>query len=70
PLPIPPIFDFVKELGDVPEREMYTTFNMGMGFALVLPEDDAEEVENEYDDAEVVGRVEDGEGVRVRGLEL
>ncbi len=73
PLPIPPVFDFIKDLGDVSEKEMHTTFNMGMGFALVVPEEDADEIveddDNEYE-AKVVGRVEDGEGVEVRGIEL
>lgn len=69
PLPIPPIFDFIKELGGVSEEEMHSTFNMGMGFALVLPDDEAEEAADRFD-GEVVGYVEEGEGVEVRGMEL
>lgn len=37
-----PIFRFLQDLGNVEEAEMYTTFNMGMGFVVVVPEEDAE----------------------------
>ncbi len=32
-----PIFDFIEERGPVTRREMYSTFNMGAGFALYVP---------------------------------
>jgi len=32
----PPIFDVIQKTGNVPEREMYTTFNMGIGLVLVV----------------------------------
>ncbi|MDE2213358.1 MAG: phosphoribosylformylglycinamidine cyclo-ligase [Patescibacteria group bacterium] len=32
-----PIFRFIQEQGGVEEREMYSTFNMGAGFALYVP---------------------------------
>jgi len=35
---IHPIFSILQEKGNVPEREMYRTFNMGIGFILVVPE--------------------------------
>ena len=35
--PRPPIFDVIRKLGDVPEDEMYRTFNMGIGYVLVVP---------------------------------
>jgi phosphoribosylformylglycinamidine cyclo-ligase len=37
-----PIFRFLQDLGNVDEAEMYRTFNMGMGFVVVVPEEDAE----------------------------
>lgn len=37
--PIPPVFSWLAEVGEVPLAEMYNTFNMGIGFALVLPPD-------------------------------
>lgn len=38
--PIPRIFGLIQDKGHIPEYEMYRTFNMGIGFALVVwPED-------------------------------
>jgi phosphoribosylformylglycinamidine cyclo-ligase len=41
--PMPPhrIFRFLQEQGNVDDAEMYQTFNMGMGFVIVLPEAEA-----------------------------
>jgi len=36
-----PIFGFLQKLGDVDDIEMYRTFNMGMGFVVVVPEEEA-----------------------------
>lgn len=33
----PPIFTIIKSMGDVSDREMFTTFNMGIGMILVIP---------------------------------
>jgi phosphoribosylformylglycinamidine cyclo-ligase len=38
----PPIFDLVQRLGDVATEEMYRTFNMGIGFTLVVGRDGAD----------------------------
>ena len=40
PLPVPPVFELVRELGAVGEAEMWEVFNMGCGFAVVVPEAD------------------------------
>jgi phosphoribosylformylglycinamidine cyclo-ligase len=34
--PVPRIFKLIQDKGRVPEHEMYRTFNMGIGFALVV----------------------------------
>ncbi|MHC1600460.1 MAG: phosphoribosylformylglycinamidine cyclo-ligase [Candidatus Methanospirareceae archaeon] len=31
------IFSFLQEMGNITDEEMYKTFNMGMGFAVVIP---------------------------------
>ncbi|HWV86118.1 MAG TPA: phosphoribosylformylglycinamidine cyclo-ligase [Capillimicrobium sp.] len=38
PLPVPGIFDLIARLGRVGAREMWTVFNMGCGFACIVPE--------------------------------
>ncbi|MBE9155358.1 phosphoribosylformylglycinamidine cyclo-ligase [Nodosilinea sp. LEGE 06152] len=35
--PVPPVFSWLAQAGDVPENALYNTFNMGIGFALVVP---------------------------------
>ena len=35
--PVPPIFEHMQKLGNVPQDEMLRTFNMGMGMLLVVP---------------------------------
>jgi phosphoribosylformylglycinamidine cyclo-ligase len=37
PLPSPPVFGLVKELGGVADAEMWEVFNMGCGFCAVVP---------------------------------
>jgi phosphoribosylformylglycinamidine cyclo-ligase len=34
---IPPIFEHLQQLGNVPQEEMFRTFNMGLGMLLVVP---------------------------------
>ena len=42
PLPVPPVFDLIAELGGVEEAEMHEVFNMGCGMIAVVPGADAE----------------------------
>jgi phosphoribosylformylglycinamidine cyclo-ligase len=64
-----PVFEFVRRVGDVADREMYRTFNMGTGFVAALPPDRADALAGATD-GRVIGRVEEGAGVAVDGLEL
>lgn len=34
-----PLFDLLCELGELPEKESYRTFNMGVGYILIVPPD-------------------------------
>jgi phosphoribosylformylglycinamidine cyclo-ligase len=36
PLPVPPVFELIRELGDVQDDEMHEVFNMGCGFCVVV----------------------------------
>jgi len=64
-----PVFEFVQEAGNVSDEEMHRTFNMGTGFVAALPDEDAGALADAVD-GRVIGHVEDGEGVSIRGLEL
>ncbi len=69
--PFPPqkIFKFLQELGNVDDDEMYRTFNMGMGFAIILPKDDAKKIRGIVN-GKIVGYVEEGEGVWVKDMKI
>ncbi|MFP4196466.1 MAG: phosphoribosylformylglycinamidine cyclo-ligase [Methanomassiliicoccales archaeon] len=69
PMESQPVFDLLSSLGEVEEREMYQTFNMGMGFALVLEEEQAEEALRHLEGAKVVGKVTSEEGVHLPHLQ-
>ncbi len=63
PLPPQPIFDILADLGDVDPKEMYQTFNMGMGFAIVCREAAADDVVRILGGgARIVGSVIRGDG--------
>ena len=40
--PVPPIFDLIAKTGDIPERDMYNTFNMGVGLVIAVAREDAD----------------------------
>jgi phosphoribosylformylglycinamidine cyclo-ligase len=64
PLPVPPIFDLIQELGEVSDEEMGEVFNMGCGFCIVVAagDDDAalEKLRAHYSDAQRIGRATPG----------
>jgi len=37
-----PIFDMIMKWGDIPERDMFNTYNMGVGMSIVVPAAEAE----------------------------
>ncbi|MFH0342987.1 MAG: AIR synthase-related protein, partial [Chromatiales bacterium] len=37
----PPIFEWIRDAGDIETREMYRTFNCGIGMVLIVSPDDA-----------------------------
>ena len=60
-----PIFDMIAKWGNIPERDMYNTYNMGVGMSVVVP---AAEVETALTvlrdngiDAYVIGEIIEGE---------
>ncbi|MDD1678078.1 MAG: phosphoribosylformylglycinamidine cyclo-ligase [Methanomicrobiales archaeon] len=67
PLPVPAIFRYLQGQGNVSREEMYRTFNMGMGYAFVVPEDQVHAVQKFLPDARVVGECVKMPGVRIEG---
>ncbi len=43
-IPMPPIFTLIAERGNIPERDMYNTFNMGVGLIMAVAKEDAGQV--------------------------
>ena len=56
-----PIFRLIAEQGGISERDMFNTFNMGVGMSIVVPEEEAEQalaiLKGEGEDAYVIGRI-------------
>jgi len=64
PLPVPSVFDWLQEKGNIETNEMYRTFNMGMGMIIIVNKADAEKsVSILGKHAQVIGSVENGKGV-------
>ena len=41
---VPPVFEYLLGFADVEKNEAYRTFNMGIGFVVILPKENAEQV--------------------------
>ena len=56
-----PIFDLIAKVGNIPERDMFNTYNMGVGMSIVVSKDDAEMaleiLKNNGEDAYVIGEI-------------
>ncbi len=61
----PAIFDLIAKRGGIPERDMFNTFNMGVGMVAIVAEKDAAEalrvLEAAGEKPYVIGEVTDGE---------
>lgn len=59
--PVLPIFNLLQRVGDIKERDLYNTFNMGIGMVLAVDGDIAEEIVNylnkEDDQAYIIGDI-------------
>lgn len=66
-----PVFKMLKEKGELTDKDLYSVFNMGVGFVVALPEADAEkaiEIAAAHGEkAFKIGRVIAGEGVAFLG---
>ncbi len=59
---VPALFKLIQKAGNIPERDMYNTFNMGIGMAIIVPEEEVkytleilkQEGETAYEIGEVI----------------
>lgn len=60
-----PVFNLMQKMSDIPERDMYNTFNMGIGMIVAVDSDKAEKavkcLEEAGEKAYIIGNLEDGE---------
>ena len=60
-----PIFDIIAKTGNIPERDMYNTYNMGVGMSVVVSKDDVdtalEILKAHGEDAYVIGEIVESE---------
>ncbi len=68
---IPPVFKLIQEVGGIPERDMFNTFNMGVGMCLTVAAEDVDlALDSLYQvgeaNAYVLGEIAEGED----GIEL
>jgi phosphoribosylformylglycinamidine cyclo-ligase len=63
---VPPVFEWLAEVGHLDDRDMLATFNMGLGMIVMAPAESADEAAAALGpDSSVVGRVTDRPGVRL-----
>jgi phosphoribosylformylglycinamidine cyclo-ligase len=54
---IPPIFQLIRQRGNVDQQEMYRVFNMGIGMVLICSPDNANKLVKALPDAKLIGEV-------------
>ncbi len=69
---VPAIFDLIAKAGNIPERDMFNTFNMGVGMSIVVSEEDApralEILRQNGEEAYVIGMiVKADEKIKIKG---
>lgn len=62
--PVLPIFKLIQKVGKIPERDMYNTFNMGIGMAVIVKKEETQKaieiLEQQGEKAYVIGEVIEG----------
>ena len=60
-----PIFQLIAKTGNIPQRDMFNTFNMGVGMSIVVAKDDVETalsiLKDWGEDAYVIGEIEESQ---------
>lgn len=64
-VPVLPIFDVIKRVGEIDERDMFNTFNMGIGMVIAVAKEDADKAVEILtaagEKATVIGEIAEGE---------
>lgn len=61
-----PVFDVMQKTGNIPERDMFNTYNMGVGMSVVVSKNDADKALQILGDAYIIGEiVKGGDGVEL-----
>lgn len=62
---VPPLFSLIAAAGNIPERDMFNTFNMGVGMAVIVPGDRADEtvriLREQGEEAYLIGEIVPGD---------
>ena len=65
----PALFNLLQKTGNIPERDMFNTFNMGVGMILTVAAEDAQTaldiLKAQGEDAYILGEIAEGEGVEL-----
>ena len=65
-----PVFDLIAKEGNISERDMFNTFNMGVGMSIVVPENEADTalslLHEAGEDAYIIGKIEENGNERIR----
>ena len=69
-IPVLPIFKLMQRVGNIPEHDMFNTFNMGVGMVLTVPAEQADKAleilhANGEPEAYRLGVIAEGEGVEL-----
>ena len=60
-----PIFELIQKHGNISERDMFNTFNMGVGMSIVVPKDEADKalaiLKDNGEDAYIIGEIVESE---------
>lgn len=61
---VPEIFKLIQKEGNIPERDMYNTFNMGIGMSIIVSKQDAQKalqiLTKQGETAYIIGEVVEG----------
>ncbi|GAF13520.1 phosphoribosylformylglycinamidine cyclo-ligase [Bacillus sp. JCM 19045] len=71
--PVPNIFSFIKEKGSLADKDLFSTFNMGIGMVLAVTEENLHEaievLEQQGEKAYIIGRVTKEAGLTIGGID-